>query len=203
MSFTNVPDPEMVVKSAAVTVAFTPEKYAHLISLLPTSQGYAALHERYEASYAAALKGDPEKVKACEADRQAVNKDLSILFGVAKVVAIVDPTVPEALGLGPITEKTSAPAGDLSEPTGFKVIYDPKGEITASMARVIGAKGYQLWGCDSDPSIEANWKMVASSTNCRKIVIPGLNRAKANWLKARAIRGKTVGPWSNIVFLPA
>ena len=87
MSFNDVPDPEMVGKSAAVTKTFTPEKYTYLLSLLPTPQSYGELHDRFEASYAASLKGDPAKVKACEADRLAINKNLSILLGVAKAAA--------------------------------------------------------------------------------------------------------------------
>jgi len=71
MSHDNVNDPELIAKSAAMTEVFTPEIYARLVSLLPTPEGYAELHNRYEAGYPASLKGDPEKVKAFEADRKA------------------------------------------------------------------------------------------------------------------------------------
>lgn len=128
MSFNNVPDPEMIAKSATVTEAFTPERYAYLLSLLPTPQSYSELHERYEASYAASLKGDPAKVKACEADRLAVNQDLSILLGVAKVVAVKDPKVPEALGLGSMNPKTAVSAVVLTDPRDFKVVYTRDGK---------------------------------------------------------------------------
>lgn len=203
MSFNNVPDPEMIAKSAAVTVAFTPERYAYLLSLLPTPESYIELHNRFEGSYAASLKGDPAKVKACEADRLAINKNLSILLGVAKAAALNDPNVPEALGLGSLTGKTAAWAGALTEPHEFKVVYTPKGQIRGSVARVAGAKGYQIWLCDSDPNLEANWRLVASSPNCKGIAITGLNRGKPNWLKIRAMRGNNAGPWSNLVSLQA
>ena len=203
MPFNHVSDPEMITKSAAVNESLTPEKYAYLLSLLPTPQSYSELHNRFEASYTAALsgKGDPEKVKACEADRNALNQCLAILLGVAKAVTVKDPTVPQALGLAHVLEKTAAPAAALTEPHDFKVIYDPKGQLVASVTRVPAAKGYQVWACEGDPNIEANWKLAASSTNCKGIVVPGLNRGKPNWLKIRAIRGNTVGPWSNYVAL--
>ncbi len=201
MSFNNVPDPEMIAKSAAVTVAFTSERYAYLLSLLPTPESYIELHNRFEGSYAASLKGDPAKVKACEADRLEVNRDLTILFGLAKALALKDPSVQEALGLGSVPEKTPVPAVVLTEPNDFKVVYSPKGLITASVTRVPGAKGYQVWACDSDPNIESNWRLAAASPKCKGIALTGLSRAKSNWLKIRAMRGNAAGPWSNFVAL--
>ena len=201
MSHDNVNDPELIAKSAAMTEVFTPEIYARLVSLLPTPEGYAELHNRYEAGYPSALKGDPEKAKAFEADRKEVNTNLSLIFGLAKVVAVKDPTVPETLGLGHLPEKTAAAQVPLAGPRDFKVVYDPKGQLFASVTRVAGARGYQIWACDGDPSVEANWRLVASSAKCRGIAIMGLNRGKFNVLRIRAIRGRDAGPWSNWVSL--
>ena len=201
MSFINVPDPEMVTKSAAMTVVYTKEMYAYLLSLIPTPESYCENHNRFEASYAASLKGDPAKVQECEADRLALNKDMTMLKGLAKVVAVKDAKVPEALGLGSATKKTTIAQVILAYPHEFKVVFSPKGDITASSGRVPGAKGYQVWGCDGDPNLESNWKLIASSPNCKGIVLTGLNRGKTNWLKIRAMRGRSAGPWSNIVSL--
>jgi hypothetical protein len=203
MSFNDLPDPEMIAKSAAVSEVFTPEKYAYLLTLIPTPQSYVEIHERYEASYAASLKADPEKVKACEADRQAINQDLSILHALAKAVAVKDPTVPESLGLDPKHEKAAPSVVTLTAPRDFKVVYTPEGKIIASVTRVEGAKGYQVWACDSDSNakLEENWRLAASSSNCKKIEITGLTRGKSAWLKVRAMRGNTAGPWSNYVSL--
>jgi len=201
MPFHNESDPERIAKSAAVAGAFTPQMYAYLLSLLPTPEGYAELHNRYEAGYPGALKGDPEKAKAFEADRNAVNSNLSLIFGLAKVVAVKDPTVPETLGFGHLTGKTAAAPTPLAVPRDFKVVYDPKGQLLASVTRVLGAKLYQVWACDDDPSIEANWRLVASSSNCKGIVLQGLNRGKFNLLRIRAMRSRDAGPWSNWVNL--
>lgn len=201
MPFNNISDQEMIAKSATVVEAFTPEVYAFLVSLLPTPETYAERHNRYEASYTAALKGAPDKAKVCEEDRKALNQDISVLVGVAKAASIKDPTVPEKLGIANIIEKTAAPTVTLTAPVDFKVVYDPQGQILASVSKVAAAKGYQVWVCDGDPNVDESWRMVASSTNCRHIVIPGLNRAKNNWLKIRGMRGNTAGPWSNLVNL--
>lgn len=201
MPFNNGSDAEKMAKSAAVAEAFTQELYDHILSLIPTPAAFAELHNRMETSYPAALKGDPEKVKAFEADLDAVNSNLSLLHALAKVVAVKDATVPDSLGLGRVHEKTVAAAVHLGNPQGFNVLYDPKGQLFGTVTKVKGAKGYQIWACDGDPSLEANWKMIASSSNCRRIAIMGLNRSKFNMLKVRAMRGTGPGPWSNLVSL--
>jgi len=198
----NASYPEMVAKSTAIVEAFTPELYAYLLSLMPTPQSYAESHNRFEESYAASLKGDPEKVKAYEAERHALDVAISVLQGVAKAVTIKDPKVPKALGVGFVTEKAPPSTVILTVPHEFKVTYDPLGQITAAVTRVPGAKGYQVWACEGDPNVESNWRLVASSPNCRGIVIMGLNRGKPNWLRIRAMRGTGAGPWSNCVTLP-
>ena len=201
MPHSNVSHPEMILKSATMADLFTPEKLAYIFSLIPTPESYTELHNRMEANYPAALRGDPEKVKEFEADRKAVNLELSLIHGLAKLVAVKDPTVPETLGLGVATEKSAPATISLTGPRDFKVVYDPEGHLMASVTRVPGAKGYQVWACEGDPNVEANWRLAASSSNCRGIVIAGLNRGKSNVLKIRAMRGNDAGPWSNWVSL--
>jgi hypothetical protein len=201
MPFNNVSDPEIMAKSAMVAEAFTPEKCAYLLSLFPTSEDFTELHNKVEANYTAFLKGDPEKVKEFEADRKTLNSFLSLLLGLAKVASAVDPKVQESIGLGRPTEKIVAGTVHLAAPQGFKVVFDPKGRLTASINKVTGAKGYQIWACESEPATEANWRLVASSTKCKGIVVLGLNRGKFNLLRIRAIRGNDAGPWSNWVSL--
>jgi hypothetical protein len=202
MSF-DVSDPEIIAKSAAVTELFTPEMYAKLLSFVPTPESYGELHDRLESGYRAFLKGDPEKVKAFEADRAAIKQNLTILQGLARVVTIKDPTVLESLGLGHSTERSSGSNVAVAAPVDFKVVYDPKGQIHASVAKVAGAKGYQIWACDGDPNLESNWRLASSSPNCKGIVLTGLNRGKINWLKIRGMRGNIAGPWSNYICLNA
>lgn len=202
MAFTNDDDPELIVKSANVVQAFTPESYAYLISLIPTPEGVQTDHNNYATSYAGLLAGDPEKAKECELHRQAVNQGLSILVGLAKAVTIRDPKVPELLRLPTPPAKATASSAPLTQPTGFKVVFTPDGLLVATVTAVKNARGYQVWACDDDPNLESNWRLVASSPSSRKIVITGLDRGKNNWLKARAMTGKgQAGPWSNFVNL--
>lgn len=187
---------EVIAKSAAVTEVFTPEKFAYLLSLCPNPESLSNDHDRYEATYTASLKGDPEKVKACEAERVTMSQNLAILHGIAKILSVKDPAVMEKLGFGKAPEKAAATSHNIDSPHGFKVVFDPKGNIFATVCKVAGAKGYELWVCDGDPNIESNWRLALFSLNCKKIPITGLNRNKVNWFKIRGMRGNTTGPWS-------
>jgi|SRR6185369_3840012 len=198
MSFDNAGYAETMAKSSGVVAVFTPEMYRYLLSLVPTPEAYAELHNRMEANHPAVLKGDTEKAQEFEADRKALGSSINLIFGLVRAVALKDPSVSEKFGLGRANEKQGA-AAPLTNPHGFKVVYDPQGRLFASVTRVPGARGYQVWACDSEPSLEANWRLVASSTSCRAIAITGLNRAKFNLLKIRAMRGNRPGPWSNFV----
>lgn len=198
MAFTNEGNPELIAKSATLLQVYTPEFYAHLVSLIPKPEQVQENHNNCAASYAALLAGDPEKAKEFEAHRQALNEGLTLLLGLGKAVGVKDPKVPEALRLSSVSSKTTN-AKSLSRPTDFKVTYTPDGHLLASVSKVASARGYQVWGCDEDPNVEANWRMVASSPSCRGIVIT-IDRSKNNWLKIRAMKGKGVaGPWSNII----
>ena len=195
-------DPERIAKAASMVQAFTPEVYAYLLTIFPTPESFAELQQRFQTNYPAALKGDdPELLKVFEADRKALNTNISLIHGLAKVVAFIDPTVSETLGLGRLPERATGAPAPLTAPRDFKVIYDRQGHIIASVAKVVGAKIYQIWACDGDPSYEANWRLLESSTNCKGITLTGLNRSKFNVLRIRATRGRETGPWSNWVSL--
>lgn len=201
MPYTDATHAELIAKSAALAQAFTPELRAYLLSLFPTSEGFSELSNRLEEGYPGFLKGDPEKVKEFESHCKEVTSAVSLIDTLAKAVSVKDPAVSETLGLGKAPEKATTAAPPLTPPQGFKLAFDADGHPLASVTKVPGAKGYQVWSCDGDASIEGNWKMVGSSTNCRRIAIVGLNRGKFSMLKVRGMRGNKPGPWSNLVSL--
>jgi len=196
---------KILVKSAAVAEALTPEMHAYILSLLPTPQSYRELHNRLQANYSAGLHIPLEKAKEREADCEALGRELSILYGLARTVALKDPTVPKTLGLHDRPEKTAVRAKTiLTAPRKFKVFHAPDGRLLASCARSVGAKSYEIWATDGNPCDEANWRLIASSSHCKNIPIIGLDRTKGNWLRACAKRGNVSGPWSDCFqLLPA
>lgn len=201
MPLSKLSHPELISKSVAMTGAYNKEMFDYLLSLIPTPDFYIEIHERYAASFADSLKGDPEKIKACEADRQLIDQNLTILLGLAKVVTAKDPSVLESFGLNRPGEKTAASAAFLERPKDCRVTFDKNGHPQVSLSKITGAKGYEVWACDADPSLEENWRLVEWSTKCQSIPITGLNRTQLNWLRIRGKRGDILGPWSDPISL--
>jgi len=197
MTYNNDSHTEIIAKSAMLLGGLTQEMFDYLISLMPTPGKYSEIHERFEASFAGSLKGDPEKVKACEIDRQEMNENLAILHWLVKAAAIKDPTLPEKLGIGRTAERAAPTAPTISSPKDLRITYDSKGgQAYLSLSKLAGAKIYEIWACDGDPSVEANWRLLDTSSKCQKIPIMGLNRTKTNFLKVRGKSGSIFGPWS-------
>lgn len=199
MPFRDTTEPEAIAQSAVAAKLFTPEMRELIVSHLPTSEGFIELHNRWEGNYMEYVKGDPEKVKAYEADRLEVAKQLTMIRTLAKMVGVNAP-IPDALINGGVRAKTVASSAPLAAPSSFKVDYGPKpGVQYGRVASVNHAKGYQIWACDGDPSIEANWSLAASGNSGRRIEITGRPAGKLTWFKARALRGNEHGPWSACV----
>ncbi len=201
MPYDDTNDPDLITLSEAVLQAYTPEMYNHMISLLPTPEIYAATHGQFANGYPAYLKGDPDGIKAFEEARNAIKQFLMMLSGLSKTAAIKDPTVPQRLPLPQTHARTTGSNAALDASRDLRVYFDRNGNMYATFTRIPGAKGFQIWVCDGDPNLESNWRLAASSNNCRKIGIPGLDRSKNNWIKVRATRGSEVGPWSNLVLI--
>jgi|GEM_PF-2475061 len=200
MPYSDVPDSELVAQSATVSQVFTPDFHANLMSLMPGPDSFRTNQSTYASTFAGSLTGDAEQARACEIARQAVDRDMTILRGVVKVLGIKDPKVLEALSLGSSSSARGTAASEtLSQPTGFKALFTPAGDLVGSVTRMKGAKWFQVWACDGDPTVEANWRLVASSASCRSIPIPGLDRSKNNYLKIRAMGSKGPGPWSHMI----
>ncbi|WP_224982422.1 hypothetical protein [Geomonas agri] len=200
MPHSNLPHPEMLAKSEEMRQIWTPELYAYLLSLLVTPEKYGELHNRFENSVTGFLKGDPEKVKECEEARGNLDKAMSIVQGLGKAVSPIDPTVQHKFGVPP--PKAPSAAAELTAAKDLRLFFDKSGQPYCSVSKLAGAKGYDLWFCEGEPSVDSNWKLLTWSSSCQGIYLNGLNRTKTNYLKLRGKRGNEVGPWSNMVILP-
>ncbi len=200
MPHNNLPHPEMITRSEEFRQVLTPDLFAYLLSLIPTPEKYAAMHERFEGSVTGFLKGDPEMVKQCEEARVELNKAMSIVQGIGKAVSVVDPTVQEKLGI--VHQKAPSSSAALTAAKDLRLFFDKNGQPYCSVTKLAGAKGYDLWFCEGEPSVESNWKLLTWSSSCQGIYLTGLNRTTTNYLKLRGKRGNEVGPWSNMVILP-
>lgn len=202
MPYANLTNDEVILKTKELLQALTPEMQALLLSLMPNAEKLTAATLRHQASYAGYLRGDADSAKACEEDRLEVCKQLAQYQGVIKACAVVEPKVGQLFGIAPAAEKAPSAAVILSEPRDLKVTYNKQGQPVVSFTRVLGAKGYQIWVSDGDPSIESNWRLFESSSTCRGIILTGLDRGSFHWVRVRAIRGNQTGPWSAAISLP-
>lgn len=200
MPHNNLPHPEMITRSEAVRQVLTRDFYAYLLSLCPTPEKFGEIHERFEGSLTGYLKGDPEMVKQCEEARIELNKAMTVVQGIGKAVSVIDPTVQEKLGF--THQKATSSSVALAAAKDLRVLFDKNGQPYCSVTRLVGAKGYDVWFCEGEPSVETNWKMLTWSSSCQLIYLKGLDRTKTNYLKLRGKRGNEVGPWSNMVILP-
>lgn len=200
MPHNSLPHPEMITKSEEMRRILTRDFYAYMLSLVPSPEKYGEIHERFEGSVTGYLKGDPEMVKQCEEARVELNKAMSIVQGICKAVSVVDPTVQEKLGI--VHQKASSPSAALAAAKDLRLFFDKNGQPYCSVTKLPGAKGYDLWFCEGEPSVESNWKLLTWSSSCQGIYLSGLNRTRTNYLKLRGKRGNEVGPWSNMVILP-
>lgn len=200
MPHNSLPHPEMITKSEEMRRILTRDFYAYMLSLVPSPEKYGEIHERFEGSVTGYLKGDPEMVKQCEEARVELNKAMSIVQGICKAVSVVDPTVQEKLGI--VHQKASSSSAALAAAKDLRLFFDKNGQPYCSVTRLAGAKGYDLWFCEGEPSVESNWKLLTWSSSCQGIYLNGLNRTKTNYLKLRGKRGNEIGPWSNMVILP-
>lgn len=200
MPHNNLPHPEMITKSEEMRQALTRDFFAYLISLFPTPEKFGEIHERFEGSVTGFLKGDPEMVKQCEEARIELNKAMSVVQGIVKAVSVIDPTVQEKLGIA--HQKTPSSSVALAAAKDLRLFFDKNGQPYCSVTRLAGAKGYDLWFCEGEPSVESNWKLLTWSSSCQGIYLNGVDRTKPIYLKLRGKRGNQVGPWSNMVILP-
>ncbi|MBJ6752843.1 hypothetical protein [Geomonas anaerohicana] len=201
MPHNNLPHSEMVTKSEEVRKVWTPELYAYIVSLFPTPERYATLHNRFESSLTGYLKGIPEQVKECEDARMELNKAITAINGLSKAVNHLDPSIAAAFKVTkPATTSTPSVMGTAED---FKIHFDKSGKPYCSFTKFAGAGGYEVWYCVGDPSVEENWQFLTWSTNCQGIYLTGLDRTKTNYIKLRGKRGNsTFGAWSNLAILP-
>ena len=67
------------------------------------------------------------------------------------------------------------------------------------VARLAGARTYEIQLAQSDPSLEENWKSATSSATASQLLVEGLTPGQTYWLRVRAIGG--AGRWTDPVSL--
>ena len=75
------------------------------------------------------------------------------------------------------------------------------GKGVLHVARVAGARLYEVQTAQGDSSVEENWKAATTSTTGSHILLEGLTPAQTYWFRVRAIGSGGPGLWTDPISL--
>jgi hypothetical protein len=102
------------------------------------------------------------------------------------------------------TTRSTTPA-TLPAPSGLRVDHGPGlGNLIVQVARLVGARSYEVAINLTDPSDEAAWKHAATSVTATHIPLQGLTLGQILWVRVRGVGmrgagGDGYGVWSDPV----
>lgn len=196
----NGSDIENISTTESLLAAMTtdPDLYRRMLSLLPNKERLEEIHGRYKNRNASA-GGDQQKGLMME-----LSRELSRFTVLVKLAAENDPTLPQRLGINLQKGKKASSKAPLAAPANFVVRHGAEhGTMIAKASPVKGGRSYEIEVCEGDPSIEGNWRHVATSVLCSKMEIRGLTPGTMYWFRVRAVGAKGLGPASSYVSLMA
>ena len=197
----NGSDIENISTTESLLAAMTadPDLYPKMLLLLPNKEKLEEIRGRYKENRNASVGGDQQKGLMME-----LSRELSRFTVLVKLAAENDPTLPQRLGINLQKGKKVSSKVPLAAPANFIVRHGAEhGTMTAKASPVKGGRSYEIEACEGDPSIESNWKHVATSVLCSKMEIKGLTPGTIYWFRVRAVGAKGLGPASSYVSLMA
>ena len=69
------------------------------------------------------------------------------------------------------------------------------------VARLSGARTYEIQLAQGDPSLEENWTFATTSATASHLLVEGLTPAHTYWFRVRAIGSGGAGRWTDMVTL--
>jgi len=197
----NASDTENISTTELLIAAMTndPGLYPRMLSNLPSKETIEDIHGRYRESRNASVGGEQQKGLLIE-----LNREVSRFTVLVKIAAENDPTLPQKLGINLQKGKKSSSKVPLTAPGNFIVRHGLEhGTMFAKASHVKGGRSYHIEACEGDPSIESNWRHVATSVLCSKMEIKGLTPGTLYWFRVKAVGAKGFGPASSYVSLMA
>lgn len=204
--YDGVNDTEIIPATGSIVVALAkdPTLYQNLLSALPTQAQLEEVHERYKASYNAVLAGNHGKAPERDADRRELNRRFSRFAGLVKLAAEEDPTLLAKLGIAPHKQKRSSTTIHLTAPTNFQVRHgEEHGVMIGRAGGVKGARSYIIEACEGNPTVEQNWRYIATSVRSTRMDMRGLVPGTVYSFRVRGVGANGPGPWSSYVTLMA
>jgi hypothetical protein len=205
--FADLNDSEIISTTAAIVVAMAkdPTLYEYVLSRLPTQSQLQEIHDLFTGNYSAVLAGNSEKIHDRDLNRDELNRKFAAFVGMVKLAAEFDPSLPQRLAIPqPPPKKKSHSSIHLVALSNFKVQHgEEHGVIIGKASGLRGARGFEIWGCQGDPTVEQNWRYMALSTKASRMEVRGLIPGTLYSFRARAIGPNGPGPWSSYATLMA
>ena len=209
--------PKLVITFGPLSEADFQAKAGHVIACLTNNPHFpepwpepvpslALLNAAYQAyldAYHASLTHDSLKRMQRDAARATLTDLLRQVAGYLELVAHLDTAKLATTGFDLRKDIVrGVHSGTLPAPVDFTATHGPKsGTALLHVARLAGAKLYEVQVAQGDPSVEANWKTVAKSSVSSHILIEGLTPGQMYWFRIRAIGSGGDGEWTDPISL--
>ncbi len=207
--------PKLVIAFDTLSEADFQAKVGHILSSLTNNSNFpepwpepvpslAQLNEAYRVyldAYHASLTRDTLKIKQRDAARQTLTDMLKHLASYLEVIAHLDTDKLFTSGFDLRKDIVRGIyGGTLPAPSDFKIAHGPKsGTLMLHVARLAGAKSYEVQSAQGDPAIEANWQHSTHSATGTHILLEGLSPAQTYWFRIRGIGSGGEGVWTDPV----
>ena len=207
--------PKLVIAFDSLNEADFQAKAGNILSALTNNPNFpepwpepvpslAQLNEAFKVyldAYHASLTRDTLKIAQRDAARQTLTYLLKHLANYLELIAHLDTAMLTTTGYDLRKDIVRGiHGGTLPGPSDFKIAHGPKsGSLMLHVARLAGAKSYEVQSAQGDPANEDNWKPTTTSATGTHILLEGLTPAQTYWFRIRAIGSGGEGVWTDPV----
>lgn len=207
--------PKLVIAFDSLGEADFQTKVGTILSSLANNPNYpepwpasvpslAQLNETYNAyldAYHASLSRDTFKIAQRDAARAVLTDRLKHLANYLEMEAHLDTARLATTGYDLRKDIVRGiHGGTLPAPADFRIAHGVKsGSLMLHVAKLAGAKSYQVQMTQGDPSIAENWKLATTSVSSSHIPMEGLVPAQTYWFRVCAIGSGGEGVWTDPV----
>ena len=207
-SFKRTSEADLQVRTRRIIVSMTdnPRFPGPLPPPAPSVEQLTVAFDAYCAAHQASLTRDTLRIAERNAAREGLEDLLVRLGAYLEFAAHGDELALQSTGFElhrePVRIDRSVPP---AAPERLRVQRGVmSGQLDVRFGRVPGACSYEVQVAVGDPSVEANWRTVLTSTTCTGVLLRDLPPLQTCWVRVRGLVGQSLGPWSvpvNVVVL--
>ncbi|MBP6390569.1 MAG: hypothetical protein KA175_01285 [Flavobacteriales bacterium] len=162
---------------------------------VPTLAALDTARENLELAIAAALDGGKSVTFAKNEAEADLDEVITQLAGYVVSIAGADEVKIRSAGFD--VRRRGSPIGELLAPGNLRAdLTEFQGQIATDWDPVYGARLYEVYRNDSDPAVEAEWKLVAMTTKSKHLE-QGLASGSTHWFRIKALGTAGESPLSD------